>query len=358
MLVKIHSYINQYPEAKGYFQELKEILVNDDNNMLQQLVMLAEAFILKLENRSRSRVKAEDLLLEIISSDMIDFEIYLDAMLNLCELLVIELKITSSQEVLTELKDLLSKINKIAHYQQSYWLLAEVYWIQSHLDLLEWDIDSAQRSLTQAQIIAEEKGFDNLAMRISQDYDNIFSQIEIWEQLREKDAPLVERLEATKIDDLIKNLKKQVIDVEELPTEQPVMLLILKQTGQPIYHKTFLSQIESANESLLSAFISSINIFFSEVFKTSGAIERIKHKDLTILFKSVNTLMFCYVFKGQSYTAIKKLDEFIFTLQTNYEDLWKVIVSHLKTTELLKETPSLGLDQITNKVFLNNKTKS
>jgi len=235
--------------------------------------------------------------------------------------------------------------------QQSFWVLAQVHWIQAHLALIDWDINKAQKSLTEAQIIAEEKGFKHLAKRISQEFDKTLNQMDLWEQLRENNASIIERIEVTQLDDLLGKLKQQIIDVDELPAEQPVMLLILKQSGQPIFHKNFIPNRINTDEALLSGFISSINAFFKEVFETSGSIERIKHQDLTVLLKPVESILFCYVFKGQSYSAIKKLEEFILLLQVEKEETWRALLEQIETSVPLEKNNVKALEKTISDVF-------
>lgn len=351
-LINYYTFINDVEEAKKHFRELKQINELEKNPLIVQRTKIAEALILKLDSRSKSRVRAEELLEQVIDMELIDFNMYLDAMLNLCELYVIEIKLTGNQEVLKEIKILLEKLFVISMQQQSFWVLAQVHWIQAHLALIDWDINKAQKSLTEAQIIAEEKGFNHLAKRISQEFDKTLNQMDLWEQLRENNASIIERIEVTQLDDLLGKLKQQIFDLDDLPAEQPVMLLILKQTGQPIFNKNFIPSKFSKDESLLSGFISSINAFFKEVFDTSGSIERIKHQDLTVLLKPVESVLFCYVFKGQSYSAIKKLEEFILMLQNKNLRVWKALQEQIETTAPLEEHIFQILDNEISDVFV------
>jgi tetratricopeptide (TPR) repeat protein len=351
VLIKYYTFVNNVEEAKKHFKELKEINELEENLLIIQRTKIAEALILKLDNRSKSRVKAEELLEQVIDMELIDFNLYLDAMLNLCEVFVIEIKLTGNNEVLKDIRILLEKLFVIAMQQQSFWVLAQVHWIQAHLALIDWDINKAQKSLTEAQIIAEEKGYNHLAKRISQEFDKTLNQMDLWEQLRENNASIIERIEVTQLDDLLGKLKQQIFDLDDLPTEQPVMLLILTQTGLPIYNKNFVPSNLSKDESLLSGFISSINAFFKEVFDTSGSIERIKHQDLTVLLKPVESVLFCYVFKGQSYSAIKKLEEFILHLQEKKEETWSALQEQIKTSVPLEKKIVKKLEKVLSDMF-------
>ena len=350
-LIKYYYFVNNKSAVAKHLQELKEINKKEENLLLKQITKIAEALLLKMDNRSKSRVQAEELLTEIMNSDIIDIDSYYDAVLNLCELLVQELKITGNQEVLFEINKILDKLDKKAQEQKSFWLQAEIYWIKANLALLNWDIDGAQQLFTEAQIIAEERGLIQLAKRVSQEFDKTLDQKELWAQLRENNASVIERLEVARLDDLLDNLKQQIIDVSVLPAEQPVMFLIFTQTGKPIYHKNFLPERINTDESLLTGFISSINVFFKEVFESTGSIERIKHHDLTILLKSMDSVLFCYVFRGQSYSAIKKVDRFIASLLVDKKESWQDINEQLNTPKQLSKENESIIDEVISAIF-------
>jgi len=77
-------------------------------------------------------------------------------------------------------------------------------------------------------------------------------------------------------------------------------------------------------------------------------VERIKHQENTLLLKNVEPYLFSYVFEGQSYSAIQKLDRFIEKLQSS--PLWDDIAKIRSTgrTSVVKE----ALDNTTASVFV------
>ena len=101
--------------------------------------------------------------------------------------------------------------------------------------------------------------------------------------------------------------------IEELPDESdnPIYFVILSSfNGRCLFSKTF-QDISVYDGNLIASFISAINLFGKEAFSSSGTIDRIKHGEYLILLKSKEDFIFGYVFKGQSYSAISKLDLFI-----------------------------------------------
>ncbi|MFX1532556.1 MAG: hypothetical protein ACFFBC_15670, partial [Promethearchaeota archaeon] len=80
----------------------------------------------------------------------------------------------------------------IAKNQKLYWLLVESYLIDIKFDLITLDLKKAQKTLTEAQEIAEKYSMNQLVERISIEQKNLFKQRNKWLKLRDSDIKIVE----------------------------------------------------------------------------------------------------------------------------------------------------------------------
>ena len=81
-----------------------------------------------------------------------------------------------------------------------------------------------------------------------------------------------------------------------------------------VFSKTFQINRPVA-EHLIGSFLTAINAVLQETFAEDGIIERIKHADYTLLLDPVKPFLVCYAFKGASYFALKRLNQFVEVLQ-------------------------------------------
>ncbi len=110
-----------------------------------------------------------------------------------------------NEKILGEVKDLSSRLLKIAKTQDSHSLLAQTYLLQSKLALLELDVTQAQYLLTQAELTANEKKLRKLAIKISNEYDAIIDRSK-WEKLKKRNASIIERVEASKFNEVLADM--------------------------------------------------------------------------------------------------------------------------------------------------------
>lgn len=357
MMITLLTDNNKSTDAIPYLDELKQINDAEENKLIDQRYRITNALILKASNRLIKKFKAADIFKEISEEDIVDHEITVQATLNLCDLLLVELRLSGNEETLIEVKDLTSKLTDIAKSQNSFALAIQAYLLQSKLALIDFDVDKANKLLIQAQGIAEEKDLTHLAFKISAELDALLSQTEKWEALINRNASIIERLELTQLEETIKGMikKQEEYRLTEITQEDPVTVLILANNGISLYSYRFQSGAQF-DDQIVGAFISAINTFSQEVFAASGSIERIKHADYTLITKSIGQLVFCYAFKGQSYFAVKKFNTYISLVQYDTKT-WNMLQESLITAEGLDDEIKSNLTSAVDEAFLHTKTE-
>ncbi|MHA1201112.1 MAG: tetratricopeptide repeat protein [Candidatus Heimdallarchaeaceae archaeon] len=337
-------------KAKEYLTIFEDISTNSDNLRIKQLFNTVRGRVLFSSNRLKDKFKAQMIFEQIINEKVIRYSITMNAMIYLTELLLFELKTTGESSVLTEVEELTEKLLSLAKVNNSYYLLVQSYLLKSKLSIINFNINQAKAQLIQAQLLAEEKGLLKLAITISNEHDSLLEQFEKWEEYSSKGLSIKERMELVKIESIVNKMdKKGIFDIHELEQEEPILLLILDENGLNLFTKRFLSK-SRYDETLLSGFLTAINTFMKETFKSSGHIERIKHQDHTLLIKSQEGLFFCYIFKGRSFFAQNKLSLTLFTLNSK-EQLWNSLLSIRKTSKPINEAEFSQISKIVDEIF-------
>jgi len=310
--------------------------------------LLDKAIVLKTSLRARDRVKAEEILMQLLEDENLFYENRLRTLLILCELLLTELRMTNDFEVLDELNQFIGQLLDIAEKSKSYWILSEVHLLQAKLSLLTFDIKKAQRFLIQAQKIAERFNLTQLAMKISIEHDKLLNQMSTWEKLKESKKSLAERIEVLDLNEGIdRMLNKRIIELPELADEEPVLLLIIKVDGTCLFSNSF-SKDFPFEEDLVSSFLTAFNSFSQELF--SEGLDRARFGDYIILMESVVNYSVCYLFKGQTYLAKQKLAKFSERIQ-NIASIWQLLEKFYKTNQVLEIKDSTPLKSLITDIF-------
>ncbi|MFX0181578.1 MAG: tetratricopeptide repeat protein [Candidatus Hodarchaeota archaeon] len=205
-LVVVSIDIGSVKTAEKYLDKLRRINEYEENKWISQKYRVAYARMLKTGERITKKAEAQKIFHEILDEETIDIGITVMVMLNLCDLLIEELRLSGSEEVVKEVKDLLKKLHEFAHDQQSYLWLAQVYWLQSKLALMELNIGRAETLLSQAQTLAEEKGLQSLANIISNDYASLIEQSNRWQKFVEEQPTMTEIIEFTQLENLLERM--------------------------------------------------------------------------------------------------------------------------------------------------------
>ncbi len=351
-LIELAVENNEFEKGQQLFQRLEEIHRKEEIKAISQKYRLAKAILLKTSARPRDRGKAEGILEQIIEEEVIEHFITVKAMLHLCNLFLTELKTIDDPEMLIEVHALVGRLHVIAEQQGIHRLLAETFVLKSQLALMESDLRSARRFLSQAQVIAEKRGLRQLARQISSEHDMLLQQTTQWEELISQKPSLPDILNFTNISELLERMTtKQLKEVPEQPPEEPVYILIMGKNGLTLYSRSF--QESQVHEQLIGGFLTAVQNVGTEILAGTESLDRIMYQEHTIALKGRDPLMSCYVFKGPSFLALQKLEQFLDTVQ-ELPAVWKGLCAHAIRGIGLAAAEEEMLEHQVNVIFLNS----
>ncbi|MHA2129028.1 MAG: hypothetical protein ACW99L_03545, partial [Promethearchaeota archaeon] len=308
-----------------------------------------------------NRAEAEILLKKIIEdTDKIEFLfeaslISLGKMLclvNLCDLYLEDLSYSNDLEILEDINPLIDQMIKFANERHSVIFLAETKLLQAKLALIQLKTTEAEKLLTEAEKIAKTYEFDLLAVKISTEHDALLTQLDVWNDLKKRDAPLKERVKLVSFEGITDRMqRKRAIETPELVDEESTLLLIMTEGGVLLFSHAFTDEWEQ-DEELFSSFLSAFTSFSDEFF--SEGLDRVKFGQYTVLMSPLSPFFVCYLYKGQTYSAKKKLTKFTETIHKT-TSIWQLLKNYYKTSQMLSLSDSPSLESLISEIFLGKK---
>ena len=177
-------------------------------------------------------------------------------------------------------------------------------------------------------------------------------QIEQWEELSKMEISRIDGEKIARLEELVKimRMKKELEMIEERE-EEPIVIILLYETGVPVFSKNFIRSQEF-DDILVAGFISAINNFIQDAFGISGSIDRIKHKEHTILIKHIESIFFCYVYKGESYAASLKLERLI--MEIHNSPIWDHFQDSKMITKGFSQSKTKRVEAMIKSIFTAN----
>ncbi|MFX1243031.1 MAG: tetratricopeptide repeat protein [Promethearchaeota archaeon] len=328
-------------QAEKYLEEMDELKTQEEYEIIKLNYLINKALLLKANPRASNLSKAEKILKKALEEKIVLYEAHIDALLNLCDILLTDLQNTNDPEILNELQPYISRLLNLAEKNNSFSLIAETKLLEARLALLSFDIKNARKFLSKAQEIADKYGLNRLSIKISNEHDELIKQIDMWDNLKNSNSPMRERLKKTGLKEEMKRMiQKRNIEIPVPFEEDPLLLLIVTEGGVPAFSHAFSKDWHFSND-LFSGFLSSFDSISKEVF--SEGLDRAKFGEYTIIISTFGKFLICYLFKGQSYYAKQKLAYFTKHIKTNssIELIFNRFLRNFHTI-LLKEYPILN----------------
>ena len=315
-LIKIALDKKSLEQAQGYLKRYKQYIANNKISERFNRYLLSKARILRSSTRTRERAEAERILLQIIEKfdEVVKKGIpgipgeLTEPIIEICEFYLEELSSTNDLAILDELQPLINRLLEEAKRNKSFLLHSYALLLLGKVSLLQMNMGDARGYLNQSQQIAESHGLQFLARSISNEHDRLLEQLHKWEILEQNKAPISDRMNLALIDDTVDRMQGRLaVNPPELSDESPILLLILSEGGVPTFSYPFVDEWDRDND-LFGSFLSALTSFSDEFF--SEGLDRVKFGQQTVLMRSSRPFLICYLFKGQSYKAIQKIDKF------------------------------------------------
>ncbi|MHA1212277.1 MAG: tetratricopeptide repeat protein, partial [Candidatus Heimdallarchaeota archaeon] len=339
---------NLLEEAQKYLKKMQKALEKQSNQISNMEFKMASAFILKKSTNQDILSKAKVIFKDIINNETIDVNLTSLALYNISELILKEVQISRNLEDLKQIDPYIEKHLELAKQLGSHLMIADNFWLKANISLLQTDVSKAVILLEQAEQITDEKALRRLGIKIARGLDILSDHKEETKSLTAQQETAVSSEIAKVNSEVVRMIDRKTVDIPKLQDEEPVLLIIVFEGGVTVFSKKF-SQKEMIDEMFVGGFLTAIDAFMHQTFATGGSIERIQHQEYTLLLKVENPLLFCYVFKGQSFTAIQKLDNIVQELKKS-STIWHALSNNLG--EQLNETEKALIGELADQVFL------
>ncbi|MHA2238067.1 MAG: hypothetical protein ACXAB2_06825, partial [Candidatus Hodarchaeales archaeon] len=196
-------------KAKEYLNEMQKITQNSKSKLVQLRTRFAEAIVFKMSKRIALKFQAQQIFQTIVDDEIIDNNITILAMWNLCELLILEIKISEAEEDLfQEVTKLSARLYDIAQSQNSSLVIAMALILKTKLSLVEGKVEEASNLLSTAKRITEEKKLRYLLPKVKYEQETIQSELDKWEELIQRKASIQERLQQARVENYIVDAKR------------------------------------------------------------------------------------------------------------------------------------------------------
>ena len=339
--------------SQVYLQRLQKVIEKENNAISEQRYRLASALILKLSNKREILLKAKELLVAIVDGILIDHGMLIRALYNLCEIHLKEIELYEDNEAIIQIEGRIEMHYDIAKQIGSHTMIAENFWLKAQLEMIKHNYQEAEIILNEATQITEDKSFRRLALKIPDlmniinKYSTITKEEEVKGQIH---VETQNNLHNELNEEVVRMVNKRTVELPKLQDEEPVLLIVVYEGGVTVFSQKF-SQKEMIDEMFVGGFLTAIDAFMHQTFATGGSIERIKHQEYTLMLKAENPLLFCYVFKGQSFSAIQKLDLLIRELRKS-QTMWFALTNNLGE-QVASEDKDM-IEELADKIFLSD----
>lgn len=352
-IIEIYAELGDCDAIQPYLSKLGRIAENkSDIPFFKNIYQFCNGLFLRTKGGARNMFRAAEIFKSLISDETVESQFVEMSLIELSIILFQELKNDPNYDVVDELQETIDHLAEVATKNSSLFLIAYSEYFTAKICLLRFQLLDAQQYITHARNTARKHQFERLEQQLSHEHDQLLINLPKWAELKDKNAPLTDRLSLLGLETDLKLMKLQPeITPKALQAENPVLFSIITPGGKSIYNHFFTDDLK--NKVTFSCFMTAFTDFGKECF--AAQLDRISFGDNTILISPIENKSLCYVIKGQSYLAQQKLEELKTKISEN-ADLLNTLDSAIRKNLMLSPTKAPALDGIIKQVFITRGT--
>ncbi|MFX0062673.1 MAG: tetratricopeptide repeat protein [Candidatus Hermodarchaeota archaeon] len=209
-LVRVVLAQNNQSQAQEYLTRLHQLQSRTPNPLIYHYSRLAEALILKQSQRAREKFQAQPILEQIMREEVLNFDLTALAIIQLCDLLIAEVKFYGEPDVWEEAKALIEKLYGMAQDQHSFSMSVEALLLRAKSAAVDGKLPQALNYYEQARLTATEKDLTVLLAKVDTEQKRFEAEFAMWQQLIQSNVPLQERVKTAQMEDYIKQVQQML----------------------------------------------------------------------------------------------------------------------------------------------------
>ncbi len=189
-----------------FYNQLAELTKTSKLDRLYIKLKIADGLINKNSTRIIDLAKAQEIFTDLSEDSSISLEETIFSLLNLCDLLIFELKTYEQEELFLEIHKILNRLYKIGQDQALFNLIIEVLFLKAKVAFLEGITDHAFLLLDQALIYSQEKNIQHITEKITKHHEEITQEFNKWITLFNQQSSLQSKIEKLKVEEYLSDL--------------------------------------------------------------------------------------------------------------------------------------------------------
>lgn len=308
-LIAVSLELGHITKAETFLDQIRQIEDTTDNAIIHQRFLLANSLILIKRNRKVHLEQAEINLKQIIQDKVRYHDVSMMAIIHLCSIQIKQMERSTDLTILNELKENFDFIIKNCEENHSHSLLVQSHLIKARLSMINLNFNNSQRFLLKAINLAHAYGLHRVEQEIYQEYDQFILNSSFWKWNSHVDISKYKKSQINQIKLQIKSFfAPKTSPIDEISEEDPHALLFLRKNGTIILTKEFHPEWKE-NSLSFDIFKLNLNTQLQQFLKKS--IDIAKYEEFSVVFREFRNTIICYMYKGSSFSATRKLDRLI-----------------------------------------------
>ena len=196
-IIKVTGYLKLKDKLLEYLEKLKELSDQEGNPIIETRYRLARGLMLKSESRLKDKLESQKIFQDIAYDPALEeLDIKNQALINLCELLLFEIRSSHDSSLLGEIYTYLDQIQDHSVINRSVIIKLEIQFLRAKFLIAENRVVEGIELLNNVYNETEEIGLEEIRERASSELQKIRSEVEMIQNMNSKNVMEEEKMKS------------------------------------------------------------------------------------------------------------------------------------------------------------------
>ncbi|MCE7736601.1 MAG: hypothetical protein GPJ54_17090 [Candidatus Heimdallarchaeota archaeon] len=212
----IHNHVleKEYLKALDQYGKYVSLFSTNDNNIIKSQLEFANALILTAKKDSRSRIKAEDVIKNLVEKNMLQSDHRSLAIKHLVELRLTELEIYGDPEILIEIMGYIDFFEKQAEEDEEITQRIEALILKGKINSIKGELALTKSQYEKASKLAGQHGLGLLFKEVEIERKRLEERYEEWERIIIENPSFVEKIKRMQVMEYMKKAQRMMVDID------------------------------------------------------------------------------------------------------------------------------------------------
>ncbi|MHA2251120.1 MAG: tetratricopeptide repeat protein [Candidatus Kariarchaeaceae archaeon] len=201
---------NKRDELFDIIKYLEKTKDREELSVISMGYNLLIGLVKKQSSRFKDKAKAIEIFHSITENEILDYNLTHEALVNYCDLLIQEVRLSDDQTIMEEVKETVNKLINLARSEHAYGKVIDTLLLKSKITSVNMEFENSLELIMEANMLAKQKELSGYTKRTQQELEDFHKNFHNMQEIVSDSSSIFKRINQLGIEDYLNEIMKVI----------------------------------------------------------------------------------------------------------------------------------------------------